>query len=770
MKLDRLKEFINSLKDDRLIHDESVRTNVYWFFDEQWFDERTNVVRDDLKILNLSKALNTEDSFKIQGSPICYFPVKQLGSVVEIEFKRAPRKPKRIKINKEIEVCLTHSGHAYNANHDHLTGLYNKAAFEREIESLLCKKTNHETVDKTDSVAFSIPGTLVHIALDIDHFKQINDTHGHMYGDFVLKVFAKRLTKYLDGVRKKYQDVFFARPGGEEFSVLITGNIQKNDIREICSSLRGTIIEDVIPTQEEWEKVKRESGVGEIELPAVSERRVTVSIGVTTATLSTGHTDVNEVSKKVINEADISLYRAKSDGRDCIRIFDELIVRHGKVLEHHKGTNIIVIDVGRNVGVKKNQEFVVYHPDFTGSKEYIYSDGRTEKILGKYPRVPLARITVFDVQNEISFCILSVQEKHVDIPSGAWLELVPTGSITHLMADELLSGRVDLTVFSNISEFKKLIERVVDEGSQPYVAIFKIRSVESLEEERGSAFVNKVLSSLYKEIEKKFGDRASITQIGGVDIGLVIRVDETHAPNTEVKEILSVVDEKFKHSAKVAVGVYDVYKKRELTGDKSDIDSRDALSLAQYAAIDAINSGDVMTEYDAVVADNIVQHSREVGDYAKAVVDYSKLIELGVRYSSLENKIGLVYLERSERDYDKAIEHFDSAIALENTYYCQANKALALYEKTEFPNSLECFEIALSQLGDKGIDGFPEIYIPTFAIVSYICWIEDSSRLERSLVELRIKRALACEGSEWFGVTRTELEDISKKINEGTEN
>ena len=83
---------------------------------------------------------------------------------------------------------------------DHLTGIYNRRHFENRIDELL---------DKRSGARFSV------VLVDLDHFKRINDNHGHGAGDAVLVAFARLLSDHVRG------GDFVARWGGEEFCVLM---------------------------------------------------------------------------------------------------------------------------------------------------------------------------------------------------------------------------------------------------------------------------------------------------------------------------------------------------------------------------------------------------------------------------------------------------------------------------------------------------------------------------------------------------------------------
>lgn len=108
---------------------------------------------------------------------------------------------------------------------DFLTGLLSKRTLEEE---LLREESNFERKNIDYALVF----------FDIDHFKKINDTHGHMVGDYILKGFSQNL-----GALSRPSDIV-ARFGGEEFVVLIT-NASKDEVSQfaqrICEKIEKTV-------------------------------------------------------------------------------------------------------------------------------------------------------------------------------------------------------------------------------------------------------------------------------------------------------------------------------------------------------------------------------------------------------------------------------------------------------------------------------------------------------------------------------------------------
>jgi diguanylate cyclase (GGDEF)-like protein len=122
---------------------------------------------------------------------------------------------------------------------------------------------------------------------DIDHFKQVNDTHGHLAGDSVLKALAATVKN------KIRREDLFARYGGEEFAIVLP-EIDGHNAHQFAEKIRR-IVE---ATDFRFEGVKMD---------------VTISLGV--AVLDQQTTD----AAGLIKHADERLYEAKNAGRNCVR-------------------------------------------------------------------------------------------------------------------------------------------------------------------------------------------------------------------------------------------------------------------------------------------------------------------------------------------------------------------------------------------------------------------------------------------------------------------
>ena len=158
---------------------------------------------------------------------------------------------------------------------DPMTGLYNRRYFDRKSEELIAAMSTNQQ-DLTLLIA------------DLDHFKNINDTYGHDVGDKVIIAFANILTS-----EQGLADIA-CRYGGEEFVLLLNCNLL--DAKQVAERIRQKAQETYITIDE------------------VQTVQFTVSIGVH----SVGHTSTTV--KETLTIADKALYKAKSNGRNCVEV------------------------------------------------------------------------------------------------------------------------------------------------------------------------------------------------------------------------------------------------------------------------------------------------------------------------------------------------------------------------------------------------------------------------------------------------------------------
>ena len=246
--LGRSREADISLDDERISR---IHCAVKWKGDKIFIEDRgsTNGTYVESKKVNRAQLR--------RGAPL------QIGqSVMKVEFKN------------EAEIRLEDSL-IKSASIDSLTGTFNRQFFMKRAAEEIAYARRHKK-----AVGF--------IMMDIDHFKQVNDTYGHQMGDSVLNQFATIVSQV-----KRTEDIF-SRYGGEEFIIMPRGEIHKDGLYLQCERIRKAV-----------EKFELHFGEEQV--------RITVSLGYY---LREVDSPVALSLTGLIFEVDKALYLAKKRGRN----------------------------------------------------------------------------------------------------------------------------------------------------------------------------------------------------------------------------------------------------------------------------------------------------------------------------------------------------------------------------------------------------------------------------------------------------------------------
>ncbi|WP_210395405.1 sensor domain-containing diguanylate cyclase [Motiliproteus sediminis] len=180
-----------------------------------------------------------------------------------------------------VENCISQETLRRLSIIDMLTKVNNRRSFDQELQRELSRASrNHYPL----SCLF----------IDLDHFKQINDTHGHQTGDQVLRQTAQTIAEQL-----RKTDLI-ARYGGEEFAVLLPGCVGQQAL-EVAESIRQRVSAVTLHSE------------------AGTPLQVTLSIGVSTCPPQPHEPGIGEtMAKRLVACADKGVYQAKRDGRNRV--------------------------------------------------------------------------------------------------------------------------------------------------------------------------------------------------------------------------------------------------------------------------------------------------------------------------------------------------------------------------------------------------------------------------------------------------------------------
>lgn len=165
---------------------------------------------------------------------------------------------------------------------DGLTGLGNRRSFD-------------QTLDRSWRETLREGGEMALLILDIDYFKQFNDSQGHQAGDDCLRTVAKCISQYA----RRPSDMA-CRYGGEEFAIIL-GKTEPNAAIEIAEEVRSSIAALRVPHE-----------------TSKCSRYVTVSVGLATAVARLGGSI--RMPESLLQAADHALYKAKESGRNRVEV------------------------------------------------------------------------------------------------------------------------------------------------------------------------------------------------------------------------------------------------------------------------------------------------------------------------------------------------------------------------------------------------------------------------------------------------------------------
>ncbi len=282
----------------------------------------------------------------------------------------------------------------YKAHYDSLTDLPNRALFLDRL---------------TQSIKFSgrLGSITAVLFIDLDHFKEINDSLGHHIGDKVLKESAKRLSKQI-----RTTDTI-ARLGGDEFTIILDDISDELIIINIITKLMDAMKTPIILDNQQF--------------------YVTLSIGISMYPNDGSSADV------LLKNADAAMYKAKDDGRNTYRFYTQDMTK--------KAFERIVMETALRKALKGEEFIVYYQPQFNAKEEKLI--GMEALVRWKHPTLGLVTPDKF---------ITLAEEIGLIVPLDQWVMKMAMKQLVQWYSDGLNPGVLALNLSVNHLQQNNLID------------------------------------------------------------------------------------------------------------------------------------------------------------------------------------------------------------------------------------------------------------------------------------------------------------------------
>lgn len=333
--------------------------------------------------------------------------------------------------SREVSLRESQKKLEYFATHDELTRLINRRAFSIELKHALQKALRNKT-----QVAV--------LFLDLDEFKQVNDTLGHSIGDILLQSVANRLQESL-----RESDVL-ARVGGDEFNIFIEGFKYISEVQVLAQKILDAFIEPFVDDENE----------------IVSSTSIGIAL----------FPDDGKDTETLTKNADLAMYKSKERGGNSYSFYSS---KFSESVEHR-----MEIVQALKSAVKNEQEFLLYYQPKISIK--------TKKIVGvealirwNSPELGFVRPDEF---------IHIAEETHMIIDIGRWVLKQACSDFVSLKEKANVLEQISVNVsgvqleysdmFETVKEITKLthmdVTKLEIEVTESYIATNEVKAIKTL--------------------------------------------------------------------------------------------------------------------------------------------------------------------------------------------------------------------------------------------------------------------------------------------------
>lgn len=376
---------------------------------------------------------------------------------------------------------------------DPLTKLYNRKTAQTLIDKIL------ESADETELHAFCM--------IDVDNFKSINDTFGHIFGDAVLTEISSKLKNAFE------KEHIVSRYGGDEFIIFIKYAPSLDYIEE-KAQLINELLKDIY--------------VGDH-----AERKITTSVGIAI------YPYAGITQKILMNHADIALYYSKNAGKSCYHIYNETMKKNGSVIEQkettsiqeealHKDKHITWNDIDMSL-VAQVVDFLFDARDLRSSLNMILS------LVGSHYQ--LSYISIEEYSYDQQYATISYNWNHpeqkkisVTFQNRTMKEADASNYYKHMPSGVFYTDDI-ASMHSPISE-----NLISDSGEPPLKCLYQCGFAEN------GVYHGCLQAMIYDENDRKWTQKelSTLTMISKIIGGYLLKIhSQEHAKNIEEKDILT---------------------------------------------------------------------------------------------------------------------------------------------------------------------------------------------------------------------------------------